>query len=61
LLEQTEAIAAAAAADHGGAALVGLYAPGPAPLRTRLKMWWRARPWRRQWRPKARLRTGPAL
>ena len=61
LLERTEAIAAAADADHAGAALAGLYAPSPVSLRKRLKMWWRARPWRRQWRPKARLRTGPAL
>jgi hypothetical protein len=57
LLEQAEAIAAAADAAHADA-LSGLYVPPPVPLRHELKVWWRQRPWRKQWKPKARLRPG---
>ena len=61
MLEQTEAIAAAADAAHAGSELVGLYLPKPPSLRQRLKVWWRARPWRKAWKPKARLRPGSSF
>jgi hypothetical protein len=58
LLEQAESIAAAADRAHPQAELAGLYVPGEVALWRRVRVWWRARPWRKQWKPKARLRPG---
>ncbi len=61
LLEKVGEIARDAAAANADSYMPGLYVPPNIPKRQRFAMWWRERPWRKRWRPKARLRTGPAL
>lgn len=54
--------AAVAEGDAAGQGeLAGLYVPHKASLKLRLRIWWRGRPWRKQWREKAFVSAGPAL
>jgi hypothetical protein len=61
LLEKVEQISQAADVASADSYMPGLYVPAKLTKRQRFGFWWRARPWRKQWQPKARLRAGPHL
>ena len=59
--EKVEEVCRAADAASRDSYTQGLYAPPRPKFRKRFAVWWYARPWRKEWRPKARLAPGPAL
>lgn len=61
LVGRVEQVSLAADETSGESYMPGLYVPANPSMWLRLRMWWRARPWRKQWNPKARLSAGPAL
>jgi hypothetical protein len=61
LVETIEQVCQAADQSSGASYMPGLAEPANPSMRRRFRMWWRARPWRKQWEPKARLSAGPAL
>jgi len=61
LLDKVDEISRAADGASGDSYMPGLYVPANPGMRRRLHIWWRARPWRKQWHPKARASAGPAL
>jgi hypothetical protein len=61
LRARVEEVNRAADIAHLGSYMPGLYVPVKVPLRRKLRLWWRERPWRKQWKAKARVSAGPAL
>ncbi|HEV8389881.1 MAG TPA: hypothetical protein VGQ35_08555 [Dongiaceae bacterium] len=61
LLERVDQVNRAADAASANSYTQGLYAPGRPKFRKRFAVWWHVRPWRKEWRAKARVSAGPAL
>lgn len=61
LCAKVDEVCRAADGASGKSHMPGLYQQQKVPMSTKLRVWWRARPWRKQWKPKAFVNPGPAL